>query len=249
MTGMSTHDPGWPGRVPPEQPGGTVYGAGGAPVEPSVRHGRDRLMPVAALIGGLGVLVGVLFATGLTPFGPSDPGVPADAGAPAWRGSPTVAPTSAAPAPTTAAPTSQAPSSPPASVGVLRSVVSSLCLDVAQGGGDGAAVQQMQCTGAPTQMWRLDRAGDVLAIVNTTTGGCLDVAGASRDNHAPVQQWSCQDVPQQRWRVAPADNGFTLVSLASDKCLDVPGASRDQGVQVSQFDCNGTDAQRWIFGN
>ena len=197
----------------------------------------------AMVVGGLGLLAGLLFATGLTPFGPDDspvglPTPPRRRGCARRSGRRRPEPT---PKATTAKPPRPSPTTaaPPRN-GTLRPVVSGLCLDiVAQDGVDGVPVHQVPCTGAPTQRWRLDQAGDVVVIVNTATGGCLDVTGASQDNGVPIQQWSCAPVPQQQWRVAPAGNGFSLASLISNRCLDVTGASRDQGVRMQQFDCNG----------
>jgi hypothetical protein len=215
----------------------------------SVRR-HDRVMRAAIAVGGLGLLAGVLFATGLTPFGPDESASGSLTPTPAGSAAPVEDGGSPEPEATTAKPPPPSPTTaaPPPGNGTLRAVVSGLCLDLAQDGLEGVPVHQVACSGTPTQRWRLDQAGDVVVIVNTKTGGCLDVTAASTDNGAPIQQWSCAPVPQQQWRVTPTGNGFSLVSLISNKCLDVPGASRDQGVRLQQFDCNGTAAQQWIFG-
>lgn len=230
--------------------GGTLYGAGGAPLGSRQRPRPDRLMLAAAAVGALGLLIGVVFATGLTPFGPERGAASVATFTPAGSASPAAVEPTRAPAPPT--PTEAAKTTAPASVGprigTLRSAGSSLCLEViVQGQVDAAPVHQVPCAGAAAQLWRLDRDDDVVTVVNTATGGCLDVAGASRDNQAPVQQWSCQPVPQQRWRISPIGSGFALVSEVSGKCLDVPAGSADAGVRVQQFDCNGTGAQQWVF--
>jgi hypothetical protein len=228
----------------------TVYGSGGQPAEPPVGPGPDRLLLVAGAVGGVLVLLGVLFATGLTPFGPAaEP--PPEAGSSA-------APAPAGPAGSaTATPSGTAPTEPAtteAPGGTLRSVAASLCLepdgnpDGEDDDEDGIPVQQVACSGAPEQLWRIDLDGDVATVVNIATGRCLEVRRGSRDNQAPVVLADCRPRDRQRWRTPPAGNGFALVSIASDRCLDVPAASAEPGRRMQQFDCNGTGAQQWIFG-
>jgi hypothetical protein len=227
----------------------TVYGSGGQPAQPPVGPGRDRLLLVAGAVGGVLLLLGVLFAAGLTPFGPAaEP--PPQAGTPAAsaRADPAGSATATPTGPADAGPT---PSE--ASGGTLRSVAASLCLEPdgsGDGGGDddGVAVRQVACSGAPEQLWRIDPDGDVATVVNVATGRCLDVRRGSRDNQAPVVLSDCRPRDRQRWRTPPTGNGFALVSVVSDRCLDVPAASAEPGLRMQQFDCNGTGAQQWIFG-
>jgi hypothetical protein len=243
---VATHgpDPAPPGATG----GGTVYGGRGGPVAPGPPH-RDRLLIGAAAVGGAGLLVGALLATGLTPFGPADRGARDAAtatpviAAPDAAGSPVDRPSSPTAPPATSAP----PAAPP--TGTLRSVASSLCLEpvAPDPPADGTPVHQVPCTGVPAQLWRLDRAGDVVTLVNPAAEGCLDVAGGSPDNQAPVVLSGCRAEPRQQWRATPNGNGFAVVSLVSNRCLDVPAASGDQGVRIQQFDCNGSGAQQWVF--
>jgi hypothetical protein len=230
----------------------TTYGSGGRPAEPPVGPGPDRLLLVAGAVGGLLLLLGVLFATGLTPFGPSsepppDTGTPG-ASAPAGpSGSATAAPPGT---PATTPATTPTPTEPPG--GTLRSLAASLCLepdaDVGDDGDDdGVPVRQAACSGAAEQLWRLDRDGEVVTVVNTATGRCLDVSGGSRDNQAAVVLSDCRQRDRQRWRATPNGDGFALVNVVSDRCLDVPAASGEPDLRMQQFDCNGTGAQRWIF--
>ncbi|HYN95226.1 MAG TPA: hypothetical protein VES42_15370, partial [Pilimelia sp.] len=69
---MSTETPGG-GRPTESLPvrgpaGGRVYGPGGAPMGPTPTREPRWLLPGAAGVGAAGVLLGVLLATGLTPF-------------------------------------------------------------------------------------------------------------------------------------------------------------------------------------
>ncbi|HEU4425137.1 MAG TPA: RICIN domain-containing protein [Pilimelia sp.] len=245
---MPTHDPAASARPEPPPRTGTVYGVGGAPVAPGAAPVPRWLMPGAVAIGGLGVVVGLLFALGLTPFGPDEAGTPA---APPLAG--TTEPAGAAagaasPSPTTA-PTPTPTPDPGTPRGALRSVASSLCLQPAPDEDpQGAHVQQVPCSGAPAQQWRAAPAeGDLFTIVNAESELCLDVNDSSKDDGASVLQWPCHGRDNQQWRVAPVGGSVTLVSRTSDKCLDVPGARPDPELDMQQYTCNGTPAQQWVW--
>jgi hypothetical protein len=220
----------------PRQPAGTVYGGRPPP--------RDRLLLIAAAVGAVGLLVGVLLATGVFAPGGGEP--PAAAPAPtappasgAAAGSPTPAPTSA-------------PTSPalPADVRLFRSVATDLCLEpVAEEDPEGADIRQAPCTGEPTQQWRTAPAADGSAyFVNVASGKCLDVDGARGEDQVPVQQWTCVDVPQQHWRLSTNEAGQVLVAAVhSGKCIDIPdGGNPEPGTRMQQFTCHGEANQRWV---
>ncbi|MGI5213764.1 RICIN domain-containing protein [Plantactinospora sp. CA-290183] len=237
-------------REPTRSPGGTVYGR---------RRRPDPLLLAALAVGATGVLLGVLFATGLLTGGdgtPSVAGLPtpgtdrspsASGGAAAGSSTPGTTP---GPTPTP----STAPTLGPTDVRVLRSAVSGLCLDVlGTGNPEGAAARQAACTGAPSQRWQPTPVGpDVVTLVNTASGKCLDVYGVSRDDGAAVQQWSCNGGANQQWRLVPAGTGpaagtgpVALVSVNSGKCLDLPDANPGPGVPLRQLSCLGTPNQQW----
>jgi hypothetical protein len=231
----------------PDRPtGGTVYGAPSGP-----RLAKDRPMMAALAVGAVGVLLGVLFATGAF-SGDGGPGpalVPA-AGSPIGAASATPGgeggrggTPAASAAPTPAAPTPAAPAPR-----LFRSLASSLCLDVvAEGDPEGAESQQTACTGAANQLWLANSAGsDWVTLVNSASGKCLDVDGSSTDDEAKVRQRACTGAPNQQWRVGAAgNNAVTVVNVNSGKCLDVPGLSTDPGARLQQYSCNGGANQQW----
>jgi Ricin-type beta-trefoil lectin domain len=263
---MPTHDPA-AGREPgtPPPPTSTVYGAGGVPLTQANQPGQGRaapgpgqgrsaagpgsrwLMPAACAVGAFGVLVGLALGLGLTPF---TPGKDAPAAQPAPKpANPGQTADGGAAGATTAPSPSPSPSAPPARV--LRSVLSSMCLQSAPNEDpQGADVQQLPCTGAAEQRWLATPAGDDrFTIVNTGADRCLDVHDSSKDDAAPVILWRCHGRSNQVWRIVPAGPNFTLVNVNSDKCLDVPGARVEEGLAMQQFTCNSTNAQQWTFAD
>lgn len=187
---------------------------------------------------GSAVGVGSILPTprGTTPA-PSTPGPSRPAPAPA-----------PAPAPTRS--TASGPSGTRSAPAGVRAVAwnDGLCL----GTGDpaataGSVVGQHPCGSAQARRLRWE-AG---TLVDTTSGLCVDVQGASPDDGAPVLLWTCNGQGNQRFTPRPVpDSGgrVQLVAGHSGKCLDVAGTS------VQQYDCHGADAeptlrnQSWQFG-
>ncbi len=201
---------------------------------------RDRLLLIAAAVGVVGLLVGVLLATGIFAPGGDEP--------PAAAPAPTTPPASGAAAGTpTVAPTAPAL---PTDVRVFRSVATDLCLEpVAEEEPEGADIRQAPCTDEPTQQWRTAPAqDDSVFFVNVASGKCLDVDGARGEDQVPVQQWTCVDVPQQRWRLSANEAGQVLVAAVhSGKCIDIPdGGNPAPGTKMQQFTCHGEANQRWV---
>jgi len=248
---MPPHDPAATARPDPSPRTGTVYGAGGAPVTPRTTPVDRWLMPGALAVGGLGVLVGVLFALGLTPFGPGDVTAPAPQppAAPAGAGEPSGTAAGAASPSPSSAPTPTPTQDPRVQRGALRSLASSLCLQPdPDEDSQGAPVQQIPCSGEPAQQWQTAPAeGDLVTIANVDSERCLDVNDGSKDDGAVVLQWRCHGRSNQQWRIVPAGSAFALVSANSGKCLDVPGARAEPELGMQQFTCNGTPAQLWTW--
>ncbi|MGL5864395.1 MAG: GH12 family glycosyl hydrolase domain-containing protein [Dermatophilaceae bacterium] len=117
---------------------------------------------------------------------------------------------------------------------------SSLCLDVA-GTDRGVSIQLWNCgDGSPRQGWTRD--GQTL--VNTGSGFCLDVQGASTANGARVHLWPCHGGDAQQWE---SRNG-ALINPHSGKCLDAGGG--DTGARLQIWDCDGRGPaanQRWTM--
>ncbi|MDG4792974.1 RICIN domain-containing protein [Micromonospora sp. WMMD1082] len=222
---------------------GTVYG--------SSRAGppRDPLVLTALAVGLVGVLLGVLFATGVL-----------------GGGDPTPAPTVAAPRPTPAPPSptdtepepSTAPAEPTPSptpsadpdaiVGpkVFRGVGSGLCLGL-DGDGERAVATLAACSGGPEQQWVVNPFDpDTVTLTNAAHNQCLDVEGHSGDDGARLQQFGCHGDGNQQWRLQPVGDGATvLVAVHSGKCAQVRDGGAAAGDDIIQAPCDGNPAQRW----
>ncbi|MGL4745433.1 MAG: ricin-type beta-trefoil lectin domain protein, partial [Dermatophilaceae bacterium] len=113
------------------------------------------------------------------------------------------------------------------------------CLDAA-GTTPRTPIQLWNCgTDNPRQGW----ARDGSALVNTGSGLCLDVQGASTDNGARVQLWECHGGAAQRWE-RRADGA--LINPKSGKCLDAGGSGDGAPLQI--WECDGRGAapnQQW----
>jgi len=208
-------------------------------------------MLVAVVIGVIGVILGVLFATGV--FAGDDPVVapppaapaPSDEVAPSGSGGAAAEPTAEPATPTTEPTTAD----PAGEVRAFKSVATGLCLEPVAEEPEGADIQQVACTGAPAQQWQALPAGDdTVTLVNTASGKCLDVDSSRKDDSAPIQQWSCNGGNNQRWRLTPGTAESDVVGVDSGKCLDVPNGTAQPGLRIQQWTCAGTPNQRWTTG-
>nr|WTA68749.1 RICIN domain-containing protein [Micromonospora sp. NBC_00855] len=225
-------------------PAGTVYGGHRAP-----RSGplADPLLRVAVAVGVVGVLLGVVFATGLLD-GDDEPAVPASVGTPSSPAQPSdpageSSPTPPAePSPT---PSASTPAAPPTGPRVLRAG-SGLCLGL-DGDGEKAEAELAVCTGAPEQQWVVSPVGaDVVSLTNAKYGQCLDVEGGSRDDGARLQQFPCHGEANQRWRLAATGTGpVLLVAAHSGRCAQADDDAVEAGEDIRQRQCDGRPAQQW----
>jgi len=78
------------------------------------------------------------------------------------------------------------------------------------------------------------------AIVNTNSGRCLDVPGATTTPGTALQIFDCNGSAAQQWVLV---NG--ALQVYSNECLDIRGGSLVSGTPVQLFSCNGTQAQQW----
>ncbi|MFC3504622.1 RICIN domain-containing protein [Micromonospora krabiensis] len=235
-------------------PPGTVYGSP-RPARPGPP--RDPLMRVALAVGLVGVLLGVLFATGV--FRDDDgPTKPAAVDTPATgpvtspaAGGPTPTATTGSPSPSASAP-SPTPTAPaqPGGPTVLRAVTSGLCLAL-DGDGEKAEAELAACSGGPEQQWVVSPVtADVVTLTNAAYGQCLDVEGGSPDDGARLQQFPCHGQPNQQWRLAPTGTGpLLLVAVHSGKCGQADDDGAEAGDSVRQQLCDGAvRQQQWTLG-
>ncbi|MEU4397053.1 RICIN domain-containing protein [Micromonospora orduensis] len=225
-------------------PAGTVYGGR----RRAARSGplADPLLRVALGVGLVGVLLGVVFATGLLGGG-DDPVVPATVGAPSSAAEPT-APT-AEPSPTPSAEPSPTPSVAPTTGPRVLRVASGLCLGL-DGDDKEAGAELAVCTGGPEQQWVVNPAGaDVVTLTNAAHGQCLDVEGGSTDDGARVLQFPCHGGANQQWRLSPTGTGpVLLVAAHSGKCGQADDDGDEPDDEIRQRACDGRPAQQWTLG-
>ncbi|WP_433531649.1 RICIN domain-containing protein [Micromonospora sp. CA-263727] len=224
---------------------GTVYGSRRAGLP------RDPLLLAALSVGLVGVLAGVLFATGV--LGGDEP-TPAPTRAAAG-------PTPAEPSPTeddlsltteTPEPTPSAtPTADPDAVTgpkIFRGVGSGRCLGL-DGDGERALAELADCSGGPEQQWVVNPFGpDAVTLTNAAYNQCLDVESGSSDDGARLLQFRCHGEANQQWRLQPAGDGTTvLVAVHSGKCAQVHDGGTNPGDDVTQAPCDGNPAQRWTL--
>ena len=218
---------------------GTVYGTR----RPLLR--RDPLLGTALAIGLVGVLVGILFATGVLGGGDPPPAsnVAASSAPPAEP-----SPTEAEPSPSTQEPEATPTPDPDTAGGpkVFHGIGSGLCLAL-DGAGERAVAELAGCTGGPEQQWVVNRFGsDTVTLTNAAHNQCLDVEGGSGDDGARLLQFGCHGEVNQQWRLQPVDDGtILLVAVHSGKCAQVHGGGTAAGDDLVQAPCDGNPGQRW----
>ncbi|MEH1165525.1 RICIN domain-containing protein [Micromonospora sp. CPCC 205539] len=232
--------------APEERPdrAGTVYGG-----RPASRPGLlgDPMLRIALGIGLVGVLLGVVFATGLLGGG-DEPVVPATVGAAeptvaAASTSPSVEPSPTEPSPSPAATTAAVPAA-----GALRAA-SGLCLGL-DGTGEKAAAKLAACTGGPEQQWVASPPGAAaVTLTNAAYGQCLDVEGGSTDDSAPLMQFPCHGQANQQWRLTATGAGpVLLIAVHSGMCGQADDDGVEVGDEIRQRPCDGRPAQQWTLG-
>jgi ricin-type beta-trefoil lectin protein len=131
---------------------------------------------------------------------------------------------------------------------------SGLCLDVRggpQATGNGAPLEQWNCTGASNQSWTLNDAGaGFYELVAGNSGKCAEAAGGGTANGTAIQQASCTRQPQQLWRLRALSGGaFEIVNVPSSRCLDITGGPQatDPGALAELWNCTGAANQAWAL--
>ncbi|MEU8184680.1 RICIN domain-containing protein [Micromonospora sp. NPDC049044] len=227
-------------------PTGTVYGGG----RRAARSGplADPLLRVALAVGVVGVLLGVLFGTGL--FDSDDePTVPAPVGAPSIEPQPTEPqPTEAQPTGAAAEPSPGTAAEPVTGPRVFKAD-SGLCLGL-YGEGQQAKAHLAVCTGGPEQDWVITPVGpEASTVTNAASGQCLDVEGGSQDDGTALMQFPCHGGTNQQWRLNPIGNGpVLLVAVHSGKCAQADNEGVEAGDDIRQRQCDSRPAQQWTLG-
>ncbi len=133
----------------------------------------------------------------------------------------------------------------------LRSVSSNLCIEGSRwSSNQGMQMQQDFCSGYNNeQTFRIKPVAgqkDVVNLVNSSNGFCLDVNGASTGSGAKVIQWSCNGATNQQFRLKGAgNNAFYLIAVHSGKCVDASNRNLWGGTVTQESCVNGDTDQQW----
>jgi hypothetical protein len=85
--------------------------------------------------------------------------------------------------------------------------------------------------------------GSPVSLVNTNSGRCLDVYGASTAAGAQTIIWDCHRQANQQWTRTAAGE----LRVYGNTCLDVYGAGTANGTGVIIWPCNGGPNQQWAL--
>jgi lysophospholipase L1-like esterase len=85
--------------------------------------------------------------------------------------------------------------------------------------------------------------GTAVALVNTNSGRCLDVTGASTTAGTRTIIWDCHGHANQQWTRTAAGE----LRVYGSSCLDVSGAGTANGTSVIIWPCHGGPNQRWTL--
>ena len=123
------------------------------------------------------------------------------------------------------------------------------CADVEGGStADGANVSLYDCHGRGNQLfWAFDWGGGYFALVNATSGKCLDQVPGTSDG-LNVSQWGCHFGDNQLWRAvqAPGSNLFEIINKQSGKVLEISGyQSTQNGANIQTWSYDGSGDMKW----
>jgi hypothetical protein len=144
----------------------------------------------------------------------------------------------------------------------LKNYHSGRCIDVPGGSmADYVKLDQWTCVNQTNVRWKLRWAGWVCArercavsfyIVNTHSGKCIIVPGASRANGTQLIQYPCHVTPadpdawgHDAWHWLVMDGRPLLMNLMSMKCISVAGASMNNGAALIQDACTSATNKAW----
>ncbi|PLS28692.1 RICIN domain-containing protein, partial [Bifidobacterium parmae] len=112
---------------------------------------------------------------------------------------------------------------------------------------DGAKLQLQDWSGADSQLFRFDRAGNGLFTIRSVNSAkVLDAVGGGTANGTRVQQWPSNGSMAQLWALRDAGNGaIGIASAKSGRVLDMLNEHVEAGTVVQLYDWKGIGAQSW----
>ncbi|GAA4947701.1 hypothetical protein GCM10023205_04580 [Yinghuangia aomiensis] len=94
---------------------------------------------------------------------------------------------------------------------------------------------------------RLDAAPLGPFYIWTFAGKCLDVWGASTEDHTRIVQYGCHGRANQQFTLHPLGQGLYEIRTFVGKCLDVHGASTKDRTRIVQYTRHGGPNQRFTL--
>lgn len=115
---------------------------------------------------------------------------------------------------------------------------------------DGGNVMLLGCdSGWGAQRWDLRRVPnqpDMFFVINSATGGCLEIAGYSADNGASAMTFGCHKNHNQQWILRARGDGFyEFRNRQSNRCLDARLTA--DWTDIYQWGCHGGGEQQWLI--
>jgi hypothetical protein len=87
---------------------------------------------------------------------------------------------------------------------------------------------------------------DMYFVINSTTGGCLEIAGYSVDDGASAMTFGCHWNNNQQWILKARGDGFyEFRNRQSNRCLDA--RLTIEWSDVYQWGCHGGNEQQWMI--
>jgi hypothetical protein len=112
-------------------------------------------------------------------------------------------------------------------------------------GRDGVTVQQASASGARTQQWDFDSAGNGYYFIRSAGGGVMTVEGNGENGSSVLVAPRRRTVENQLWEIRPGpDRGFYLISKLG-RALDSPSSARFEGGRMQVYSANGEANQRF----
>lgn len=117
----------------------------------------------------------------------------------------------------------------------------------ADGLGNGSALRLHAPTGAPNQLWQIQKAENgQYRFVSVISSLCMDVISCGTENGSWVHQWEYLGAANQLWSVEEGDDGACKIKN-SGKCLDIVGMNAVSGAHLQLWtDVNGEN-QQWVI--
>ncbi|MGW7414776.1 RICIN domain-containing protein [Streptomyces sp. NPDC054863] len=126
----------------------------------------------------------------------------------------------------------------------LKSLGNGRALDVQNGSRDDGAIIVTNTAPGHHQSWRLnvDRTDSAFAIVNNTTGKCIDVGWPA------LRQQTCRGQKSQKWYFHPVNgskSAFMIRNESDGSCLDLVANAQYDDAWTGKSNCHGKPNQQW----